>query len=29
MLKAGYSNIPIFALATITSMDDGKIEFSE
>lgn len=29
MLKAGYSNIPIYALATITSMDDGKIEFAE
>lgn len=29
MLKAGYSGIPIHALATITSMDDGKIEFSE
>jgi len=29
MLKAGYSNIPIHALATITSMDDGKIEFAE
>jgi len=29
MLNAGYTNIPIHALATITSMDNGKIEFSE
>lgn len=29
MLKAGYTHIPIHALATITSMDDGKIEIAD
>ena len=29
MLKAGYSHIPVHALATITSMDEGKIEFAD
>jgi xanthine phosphoribosyltransferase len=29
MLKSGYTNVPIYALATISSMDDGKIEFAE
>ncbi|MEZ4668019.1 MAG: xanthine phosphoribosyltransferase [Anaerolineae bacterium] len=29
MLKAGYSNVPIHALATITNMDNGKISFAE
>lgn len=29
MLKAGYSNIPIHALATIISMDDGQIILAE
>lgn len=29
MLSKGYSGVPIHALATITSMDDGKIQFAE
>lgn len=29
MIDAGYNNIPIHALATITSMDNGKIELAE
>lgn len=29
MLKAGYSNIPIHSLATILSMDNGKITLKE
>ena len=29
MIKAGYRDIPIHALATITNMDDGKIELQE
>lgn len=29
MIKSGYNNIPIYALATIINMDDGKIVLAE